>query len=286
MHLLMLLTTLGLAGFFRWHWSKGLASSQGWSGRWQSALGAFLFPPALIAASSVAVLCMGPHGQMIQHMVWHGEGWVSYGLALGFWTAAIVLALKLTWEGCWTLVQTRQQRAIEVAGTSGRLLETPTLYSAQIGFWTPELVVSQGLLDTLSPDHLAAVLVHERAHLHYRDTFWFFWLGWLRHLTAWLPQTENLWQELLALREIRADRWAAQSVDSLLLAEALLLVVSNPIAAEPFGAAFASLVPTSRLEQRIEALLTEVEPLPQPQIQSWSWLLLALLPLLAIPFHN
>jgi Zn-dependent protease with chaperone function len=286
MHLLMLLTTLGLAGFFRWHWSKGFAASQGWSGRWRCALGAFLFPPALIAASSVAVLCMGPHGQMIRHMVWHGEGWVSYGLALGFWSAAIVLALKLTWEGCCTLAQTRQQRAIEVAGQSGRLLDTPTLYSAQIGFWTPELVVSQGLLDTLSPDHLAAVLVHEQAHLHYRDTFWFFWLGWLRHLTAWLPQTENLWQELLALREIRADRWAAQSVDGLLLAEALLLVVSNPIAAEPFGAAFAGLVPASRLEQRIEALLTEVEPLQQPQLRSWIWLLLALLPLLAIPFHN
>lgn len=279
MHLLMLLTTLGLAGFFRWRWSESL---QDWNTRWQSALGAFLFPPALIAASSVAVLCMGPHGQM----VWHGEGWVSYGLALGFWSAAIVLALKLTWNGCRTLRQTRQQAAIKLSGCPGRLLETPTLYSAQIGFWQPELVVSQGLLDTLSADHLEAVLVHEQAHLHYRDTFWFFWLGWLRRLTAWLPQTETLWQELLALRELRADRWAAQQVDSLLLAEALLLAVSNPIAIEPFGAAFASLAPPNRLEQRIEALLTEAEPLQQSQPQSWAWLLLALLPLLAIPFHS
>ena len=279
MHLLMLLTTLGLAGFFRWRWSE---SFENWGDRWQSALGAFLFPPALIAASSVAVLCMGPHGQM----VWHGEGWVSYGLALGFWSAAIVLALKLTWNGCRTLRQTRQQTAIDLSGCPGRLLETPTLYSAQIGFWQPELVISQGLLDSLSPDHLEAVLVHEQAHLHYRDTFWFFWLGWLRRLTAWLPQTELLWQELLALRELRADRWAAQQVDSLLLAEALLLAVSNPIAAEPFGAAFASLAPPNRLEQRIEALLTEAEPLQQSPPQSWAWLLLALLPLLAIPFHS
>ena len=285
MHFLMLLTTLGLASFFRWRWSGGQNPPQNWSHRWQSALGAFLFPPALLAASSVAVICMGPHGRMIWHMVWHGEGWVSYGLALGFWSAAIVLALKLTWEGYRTLGQTRQQRAIEISGAPGRLLDTPTLYSAQIGFWTPELVVSQGLLDTLSPDQLEAVLVHEQAHLHYRDTFWFFWLGWLRHLTAWLPQTESLWQELLALREIRADRWAAQSVDSLLLAEALLVVVSNPIAAEPFGAAFASLAPPNRLEQRIEALLMP-EPIQSPQLRAWIWLLLALLPLLAIPFHN
>ncbi|HEY9907706.1 MAG TPA: M48 family metalloprotease [Thermosynechococcaceae cyanobacterium] len=280
MHFLILLTTLGLAWWVRWRWSGRL---EDWNLRWQSALGAFLFAPTLIAASSIAVLCMGPHGQM----VWHGEGWLSYGLALVFWVVAIVLALKLTWNGCQTLRQTRKQVAIDLSGPTGRLLETSTLYSAQIGFWQPELVVSRGLLDTLSADQLEAVLVHEQAHLHYRDTFWFFWLGWLRRLTAWLPQTETLWQELLALRELRADRWAVQYVDSLLLAEALLLAVSQPIAPEPFGAAFASLAPPDRLEQRIEALLlTEAEPVQPPSLKSWIWLLLALSPLVAIPFHT
>uniref|UniRef100_A0ACD5H1Y5 M48 family metalloprotease n=1 Tax=Desertifilum tharense IPPAS B-1220 TaxID=1781255 RepID=A0ACD5H1Y5_9CYAN len=37
--------------------------------------------------------------------------------------------------------------------------------------------MAQGLLDRLTPEQLNAVLTHERAHSHYRDTFWFFWLG-------------------------------------------------------------------------------------------------------------
>jgi Zn-dependent protease with chaperone function len=51
-------------------------------------------------------------------------------------------------------------------------------------------------------------LAHEQAHAHYRDTFWFFWLN---VLTSWLPHTEALWQEILFLREIRADEKAKES---------------------------------------------------------------------------
>ena len=61
--------------------------------------------------------------------------------------------------------------------------------------------------------------------------FGFFWWGWLRRLTEWLPHSKELWQELLLLRELRADQWAAQQVDPLVLAESLLLMV-NPYPAE------------------------------------------------------
>ena len=67
-----------------------------------------------------------------------------------------------------------------IVGKTARILETDFLYSAQIGFWQSELVVSQGLLKSLDSEHLNAVLAHEQAHVYYRDTFWFFWLGWLR----------------------------------------------------------------------------------------------------------
>lgn len=76
-----------------------------------------------------------------------------------------------------------------------------------------------------------------------------------------------LWQELLLLRELRADRWAAQQVDPLLLAESLLVVVST-------------------MPVQIEALLAEPELMREPSLWSWTWLLLAFLPLAAVPFHS
>jgi Zn-dependent protease with chaperone function len=142
-------------------------------------------------------------------------------------------------------------------------------------------------LQTLKPEHLEAVLTHEQAHHYYRDTFWFFWLGWLRRITSWLPNTESLWQELLILRELRADRWAAGRVDALLLAESLLMVVSTPMmGAENFCAAFSRAAPYNRLQERIEALLEQPESPTQSNLWTWCWVLLALLPLIAVPFHS
>ncbi|MDX2228901.1 MAG: M56 family metallopeptidase [Leptolyngbyaceae cyanobacterium bins.349] len=250
------------------------------AGRWQKTLGFFLFSPLLLLMTAIAIVCMGPSGRMVGH--W--EGWFSYDLAIGFLTWAIASGMKLAWEGHQTIQQLRQNPAIAVQGKAARLLDTTALYSAQVGFWQPELVISQGLLTRLDDDHLAAVLVHEYAHAHYHDTFWFFWLGWLRRLTCWLPGTEDLWQELLMLRELRADRYAAQQVDPLVLAEALLLVVSAPMMSSDWCAAF-GWTGRDRLTERIDSLLAD--PIPQPQPHSWSmvWLCLVLLPLATIPFH-
>lgn len=281
MHLIMLLSGLGLAWCLR---CSGLSQERAeWSERWQHALIEFLFPPLLLLTTAIAVLWMGPYGQM----VWAGEGWLSFGLASGFLTVAVAWWLKLFGEGQITLQQVRSQPRTEIKGRSFRFLDLPTPYSAQVGFWQPELVISRGLLEILDNDHLEAVLLHEQAHHFYRDTFWFFWLGWIRRLTAWLPQNECIWQELLVLREMRADQWAAQYTDNLLLAETLLLVVrTSPELPENFCAAFSCIAVNDRLSQRIEALLVEEKPVSQPSGWAWVWLLFALLPLLAIPLHN
>ncbi|MBW4582299.1 MAG: M56 family metallopeptidase [Tildeniella nuda ZEHNDER 1965/U140] len=253
-----------------------------WQERWQRSLGLFLFPPLILLMTAVALVCMGPQGQMVR---WW-EGWMSYWLAVGFLAVAGVLILKLMVEGQRSLRQVHTYSQVALRGRYGRLLATPIPFIAQVGFWRSELVVSQGLLDTFSTDHLDAVLTHEQAHAHYHDTFWFFWLGWLRHLSTWLPQTEALWQELLLLRERRADRWAAQTVDPLLLAESLLQMVQAPeLYAETICATFSSATPRNRLEERIDALLSVPEALQPANPWMWTWLLLVCLPLLTVPFH-
>jgi Zn-dependent protease with chaperone function len=277
MHLAMIISALGLAYLIRCSYRQ----TGNWMQRWQKALLGFLLPPLLLLMTALAVLCMGPQGLMIGL---HTEVF-SYFIVLGSLVICGLLGMRLAVQGwqCWQQINTYP--AINVQGKSARLLDSPMLYTAQIGFWKPVLVISQGLLQNLNSQQLQAVLTHEQAHYYYRDTFWFFWLGWVRRVTAWLPNTELLWQELLLLRELRADRWAAERVDVLLLAESLLIVVRAPMIASDFAAAFSCVAPRNRLQERIEALLNQAEPM-QSNTWAWSWVLLALLPLLAVPFHN
>lgn len=277
MHLLMILIGFSVAWALRY---PAYTPAQSWAERWQRSLSQFLLAPLFLLMTTISVVWMGPHGWM----VWRWEGWLSYWLAIGCLLGAIGVAVFLAWQGAQTLNQIRTYPLITLGSQAARLLPTPELYSAQIGFWQPDLVVSQGLLKQLDEEHLAAVLVHEQAHARHHDTFWFFWLGWVRRLTFWLPQTESLWQELLTLRELRADREAAETVDPLLLAESLLTVVSAPLRQTELCAPFGAAEP-DRLTERIDALLSPGKALsPAP---SWRWLgfLWVLLPLLFIPLH-
>jgi Zn-dependent protease with chaperone function len=288
MHLLMILVTLSLVYCSRRRQTVIVGTL---AERWRQSLKQFLLPPLLLLMTAIAILSMGPYGQM----VWGWEGWLSYQIALAFLSLAIALGLKLSWEARQTLKQIHCHTKIDLEGKPARLLDTSQLYCAQVGFWQPELVVSQGLLDRLNKHHLEAVLVHEQMHVYHRDTFWFFWLGWLRRLSLWLPQTVILWQELLTLRELRADRSAAQCVDPLLLAESLLLVVSAPLLQPEISAALSWVIADDHdhpedcpvpLIERIEALLAEPKPEPPLSLWSYTWVLWVPLPLAAIPFHQ
>ena len=276
MHLIMILTALTVAWCLR---SFGSNFQGSWSVRWRRSLFLFLFPPLLIFMTAIAVLCMGPQGKMGGMYT----GWFSYVLALISLAIFDILCIKLAFAGWESVKSVRNCPLVNLEGKQMRLLNTEALFAGQIGFWRSELVISQGLLANLSPEHLETVFAHEQGHYHYRDTFWFFWLGWVRSCTAWLPNTDALWQELLILRELRADAYAASRVDPLLLAESLLLVVTTtPISSEIFCAALGC----DRLEQRVEALLAQPEPTPKLNFQFWNGFLLAFLPLVSVIFHN
>jgi Zn-dependent protease with chaperone function len=293
MHIIVLVAILTLAWLLRYTWSATTSANQidalpqRQSQRWQKILVTCLLPPLLLFTSAIAIVWMGPHGRM----VWMGNDWLSYALAIGFLGFAIVNLLDLASSGWRMLQQVRTYPIVTLGDIRFRLLDLATPYSAQIGFWEPELVITQGLLDTLATEHLEAVLAHERAHYYYRDTWCFFWLGWLRQITTWLPQTDAIWQELSLLRELRADRWASDRTDPLLVAEALLSIVQNtPVFTDNICAAFSQIAPADRLDRRIEALLSDIDPTAdrhhQADLTALAWLLVGLLPLLAVPFHQ
>ncbi|ACK72650.1 conserved hypothetical protein [Gloeothece citriformis PCC 7424] len=286
MHLLMILTALGLAWGIRLFAPSLTKNSLNY---WQRSLFFFLFPPLLLLMTSVAVIVMGYHGQMFGLEA----SWYSYLLAGIFLIVALVSGVKLAYQGWHSVKNLSSHPQKTVFGKPARILNIDFPYSAQIGFWKPELVISQGLLNTLDQEHLQAVLAHEQAHDDYHDTFWFFWLGWLRSFTRWLPHTERLWEELLFLREVRADYQASKQIDALVLAESLLIVAqqvtqtSFEFSAGNCSAALHDSIHQNRLGERINALLSEDKPVESESYTywSWGWLPLSLLPLTTVPWH-
>lgn len=293
MHSIMIAIALGLAYAIRLRW---WAIPLSWYNSWQRSLFFFLFPFLLIIMTAASIVWMGASGQMFGLWV----GWFSYSCALGFLGWAAIVFLHQAFAGAKLVREVRTYPLIKIGDKYCRVPDIQALFAAQIGFWQPELVLSQSILNRLDSTHLEAVIAHEEAHYYYRDTFWFFWLGWVRKLTDWLPNTENLWQELLCLRELRADRWSAKKIDPLLLAESLLLVMDVPSVSKSILCAGLSCVaPPHQLTQRLEALLAEPlecdrEALRQadtnPEVYTpkwWFWVSLsaAFLPLAAIPFH-
>jgi Zn-dependent protease with chaperone function len=292
-HLLMLVGGLSLAIGLRLSWRR--QSQHSWETRWNTALIAFAVPPLLLLSTAIVLFWMGPVCHMGGVAIEGGAGQFPHVLAGGYLVLLLGCVGQLLIDAVRSARRLRQYGTIALVAatptTTARLIPAPIPFIAQIGLWRTQLVVSQGLLEQLDTAHLTAVLHHEAAHRHYGDTVWFAVWGLLRRSTGWLPQTAVLWRELLLLRELRADRWAAQRVDPLLLAEALYTVVSAP-RSMALSVAFNETLVHDRLSERVDALLASHLTAP-PQtarpmtLALWSlaWVL-ALLPLLTIVLHH
>ncbi|WOB69957.1 M56 family metallopeptidase [Microcystis aeruginosa] len=282
MHGSMLLLALTIAIALRWF----LPSYQR---RWQITLFFFLFPPLLLLMTVISVVCMGYRGQMLGY----NSSLISYFSAIIWLVFAIFCLIKLSYQTWQTHRDFSSYPLKKITAQKARVLAVDFPYSARVGFWKSELIVTQGLLNLLDQEHLQAVLAHEQAHQEYHDTFWFFWLGWLRSMSSWLPNSENLWSELVFLRELRADKYASGQVDYLLLAESLLLVAEkvNQVAEINFSdsccVALNDHSLNNRLLERINALVESENPeLPRFNYQVWLLLSLSLAPFLLLPLHS
>jgi Zn-dependent protease with chaperone function len=238
--------------------------------------------------TAIAVICMGYGGQMFGYH----ENRLSYAVAIAWIVFAVLCLIRRYFQADRTRRQLSSYPVEIIDGQPARLMDLDFPYSARVGLWESELVITRGLRELLDEEHLAAVLAHESAHRVYRDTFWFFWLGWIRSLSAWLPNTSQLWSELVFLRELRADSHAARQVDSLVLAESLLQVAQNvnSISGVPFATSCCAALDgeslQNRLIERIDALTEEKTEKPKFRGQVWFLLSLSLVPFLLLPWHS
>jgi len=285
MHLSLLLLMGLLAVVMRLLWPRPQGT---WPQRWWSTLRGFSLPPLLLLTMALAVLSMGGHGHMLGLPVSHGGCGLAlllWGMALGhlLWATGQMLRSHLPRQDLPTLILAPDHPV--------SILPVPIPYAAQTGIWQPQTLLSQGLLEELDAEELTAVLAHEAAHQHYQDPVWFFWLGWLRRWSSWLPRSEDLWQELLLLRELRADHWASQRVDPLLLASVLVKLAAVQQSLAIPGAIALNDTALNRLEERVEALLKaattayDEETIPTSGAADPSWSM-ALMPLLTILLHQ
>ena len=102
---------------------------------------------------------------------------------------------------------------------------TPVAYCLPQGFGSIT-VLSRGLLDRLSPDELAAVIAHERAHLTQRhDIVLVAFRAWHSAL-PWFPIAARAAEEVAVLVELLADDTARRTVADDVLARAIATVSS------------------------------------------------------------
>jgi len=249
----------------------------------------FLVPPLIIFFTFLSIICMGTSGEMFGF----SSSIFSYVLALLLLGIAAFIFGRMFWQMRKALQRIREFPLEKIANFSARVIEIDFPYSAQIGFWLPELVISRGLINLLTSEELEAVLAHEEAHRNYRDTFWFFGLEVIRSLTAWLPNTESLWQKLLLLREIRADQKASQTIQPYILAQSLLKVVQNVTHnsskmnySESFSALFHPNMSQNHLITRIESMLEGNSAYCFSGYSLYWGIFLSFLPLLLVIWHS
>lgn len=129
----------------------------------------------------------------------------------------------------------------------------------------PMTVVSQGLLDELSPDELSAVLTHEAAHLSQRhDLLRVAFQAWHKAV-PWLPVTRVAVAEVTDLTELLADDAALIKHHPRDLTTALARTVNEQADSTAPGAA--SLEPERTANsRRLTRLLHAVPPLSTAQI--------------------
>jgi Zn-dependent protease with chaperone function len=185
-----------------------------------------------------------------------------------------------------------------VLGSQAKILNTSFPYAGLMGFYQGEkkslidlfqshLVLSKGLINLLSKEHLQAVIAHEKAHQKHKDPLIFFCLSYCKNITFWLPNNEKLWNDLILLRELRADNTASKSVDFLLLAESLLMVTQEAMEQpSPMDYDFICPFMDSRLNERIEALINQDNSAQQINWYQLSWMIVVFIPFVIIPFHH
>ncbi len=169
----------------------------------------------------------------IAGLEWHPlAAGIAFGAAIGFVVHLLghLAATALSVER-----QRRHHHALLQLLSSPHPTESRTLVlddGAPVAYCLPHgigslTVLSRGLIETLGPAELAAVVAHERAHVEQRhDILLVAFRAW-RSALPWFPIAALAAEEVGVLVELLADDHARRSADDACLARAILAVAGR-----------------------------------------------------------
>lgn len=162
-------------------------------------------------------------------------------------------------------------RSFDVAPGVGAV-ESPHPLALTVGWLSPRVLLSTGLLDRLSPPQLDVVIAHERAHAGRRDAL-ALTAARLLALAHLPPVRRRILADLALANEQACDEVAARACgDRVLVAETIVAAeraMASAPPAPPAALAFGGLGVAGRVESLLE------DPREAPARRSrWWWLLL------------
>lgn len=137
-----------------------------------------------------------------------------------------------------------------------RLVQADEPMALTVGYWSPQIILSSGLLAVLDETELEAVVRHESAHVASRDPLKALIADCCRTALPFIPAVSYLADRFRTRKELEADSAAIESMGNPLpLASALAKILAAMPAQTPLG------VGVSPTEARIDALLGK--PMPE-----------------------
>lgn len=95
-------------------------------------------------------------------------------------------------------------------GNKVDVVEDKSLFSFCAGIFSPRIIITTSLVESLSERELEAVLLHEKAHLKARDPLKLLFGKTISVIFFFLPIFKELYKNMNATNEILADRFAMQ----------------------------------------------------------------------------
>jgi hypothetical protein len=157
------------------------------------------------------------------------------------------------------------------AGVPAYVIDAPSPMVALVGVFSPRLVAARAVIEVCSSEELAAIVAHERGHLHSRDNLKRWLLTCAPDVLRWTPLHASIVSAWRDAAEDAADDAATRGEEEARVDLAALLVkiarlapsLASPAAVSPFA-------DEEGLDRRVHRLLTPTE---QPLTSSWRLLI-------------
>lgn len=177
----------------------------------------------------------------------------------------MVVVVRLIWSLI-TVVRSsgirraRHRQAVDLLGQTGRRPELPSLRvmseDIPVAYCLPavpgrsRVVVSEGALQALASDEVAAVLAHEEAHVRARHDLVLDTFAALHRAFPIAVRSDVPLKEARLLVELLADDFARRRTGPIPLARALVAMAAAPVPGFAMGVSYGTAVRVSRLAER------------------------------------